>query len=117
MCARLIIMTLACALYCGCSSQDKPTTMPAATERRTPSSDGAALYRQYCASCHPDGGNVSDPSRTLRRSSLASHHITTADDIVRIMRNPISRMIRFDPASLPDHDARAIAEYILTTFK
>ncbi len=81
------------------------------------SQDGEALFRQFCASCHPDGGNVSDPRRSLRGTVLRSNHITTADDIVRIMRNPISRMIRFDAATLPDRDAVAIAEYVLTTFK
>jgi cytochrome c6 len=48
---------------------------------------------------------------------LKKNHIASADDIIRIMRNPISRMIRFDVSTLSDRDARAIAEYILTTFR
>jgi cytochrome c6 len=79
--------------------------------------DGEALFKQYCASCHPDGGNVSDPKRALYGTILKSKHIATPEDIVRIMRNPQSRMIRFDPSTLPDKDARAIADYILETFK
>jgi cytochrome c6 len=78
---------------------------------------GEALFKQYCSSCHPDGGNVSDPERTLRGSVLKKNHVTSADDIIRIMRHPVSRMIRFDVSTLSDRDARAIAEYILTTFK
>lgn len=78
---------------------------------------GEALFKQYCWSCHPDGGNVSDPERTLRVSVLKRNRITSPDDIVRIMRNPISRMIRFDPNTLSDRDARAIAEYILATYR
>jgi cytochrome c6 len=79
--------------------------------------DGEALFRQYCASCHPDGGNVSDPERTLYGSVLKKKQITTPDHVVRVMRRPLSRMIRFDAATLPDREARAIAEYVLKTFK
>ena len=78
---------------------------------------GEALFKQYCSSCHPNGGNVSDPRRSLYLSSLKRNHITTPEDIVRIMRNPLSRMIRFDVSTVSDKDARTIAEYILATFK
>jgi cytochrome c6 len=78
---------------------------------------GEALFKQYCSSCHPNGGNVSDPERTLYVSVLKSRHITTPGDVVRIMRHPISRMIRFDASTLSDRDARTIAEYVLKTFK
>ncbi|MBI2354238.1 MAG: cytochrome c [Deltaproteobacteria bacterium] len=78
---------------------------------------GEALFKQYCAPCHPDGGNVTDPRRTLRGSRLKANHITRPEDIVRIMRNPISRMIRFDETTIPDRDATAIAVYIFETFK
>jgi hypothetical protein len=33
------------------------------------------------------------------------------------MRNPKSRMIRLDPSTLSDKDARVIADYVLKTFK
>jgi len=75
------------------------------------------LFKQYCSSCHPDGGNVSDPQRPLYGSALRRNHITKPEDIVRILRNPLSRMIRFDVSTLSDKDARAIAEYVLATFK
>ena len=78
---------------------------------------GAALFKQFCSNCHPDGGNVSDADRTLHGSALRAHHITTPDDIIRIMRNPISRMITFDTTAIPDRDARIIADYVLKTFK
>jgi cytochrome c6 len=78
---------------------------------------GEALFKQYCSPCHPDGGNVSNPERTLHRSDLEANRLTRPQDIVRIMRNPISRMIRFDTATLSDQDAMTIAEYVLTTFR
>jgi cytochrome c6 len=78
---------------------------------------GEELFRQFCNNCHPDGGNVSDPERTLHGSVLRKNHITKPEDIVRIMRTPLSRMIRFDAEAISDKDARTIAEYILTTFR
>ena len=95
-------------------SVPQPATAP---NSRGPVRGGEALFKQYCAPCHPDGGNVSDPERTLSGSALKRNHISTPDDIVRIMRHPLSRMIRFDAATLSDRDARAIAEYVLKTFR
>jgi cytochrome c6 len=78
---------------------------------------GELLFKQNCAPCHPEGGNVSDPQRNLRGSALRANHITKPEDIVRIMRHPVSRMIAFDATTISERDARAIAEYVLATFK
>lgn len=109
----------------GCSKEappktETPRTAPmrqAVTDPQGQLQSGEALFRQFCHNCHPDGGNVSDPERTLHGSALRKNHITTPEDIVRIMRNPRSRMIRFDAETIPDKDARTIAEYVLTTFR
>lgn len=105
----------------GCSEDQRQKAVGAPTAPATviprPVPDGEALFKQYCAVCHPNGGNVTDPGRALYGSVLKRRHITTPEDIVRIMRSPQSRMIRFDAATLPDKDARAIAEYVLVTFK
>ena len=77
---------------------------------------GEPLFMQYCANCHPDGENVSDPLNNLRKSTLKAKHIDNPEDIIAIMRKPASRMITFDVSTLSDQDARAIAEYILETF-
>jgi cytochrome c6 len=102
----------------GCSNEapqnaDRPPAAPLQQQLRR----GEELFKQYCAPCHPDGGNVSDPERTLRGAALRSHHITKPRDIVHIMRTPISRMISFDAATLSDKDATAIADYVIYTFK
>jgi cytochrome c6 len=115
------VLVISIVTLTGCS-KDKPqkaTVVPAASAPnfQEPVRGGETLFNQYCAACHPNGGNVSDPERTLYGSVLKRKHISTPEDIVRIMRNPLSRMIRFDAATLPDRDARAIAEYILTTYK
>jgi len=77
---------------------------------------GEQLYKQYCASCHPDGGNVSDPKNNLRKSTLKAKRINKPEDIIVIMRKPVSRMITFDASTISDEDARAIAEYVLEAF-
>ena len=115
---RLVVVSVTLT---GCSKEaaEKSAAVPVAPApgSQGPLRDGEALFRQYCAPCHPDGGNVSDPQRTLHGSVLRSRHIRTPEDIILIMRNPLSRMIRFDVTTLSDRDARAIADYILTTFK
>jgi cytochrome c6 len=109
------------SLIGGCSKEvpAKPASVmtPPAADMSASEGDGEALFKQFCASCHPNGGNVSDPKRTLYRSVLQNNHINTPEDVVRVMRNPLWRMIRFDVSTLSDTDARAIADYILKTFK
>jgi cytochrome c6 len=113
----------AVALCClgGCSKEIPPAKKapltPVTVSLPGQTHTGEQLFKQYCSSCHPDGGNVSDPERSLRGSVLRKSHITTPDDVVRIMRKPQSRMIRFDAATVPDTEARAIAEYVLKAFK
>lgn len=77
---------------------------------------GETLYKQFCSSCHPDGGNVTDPENNLRRATLKAKKINKPEDIVSIMRKPVSRMLSFDTATISDDDAKSIAEYILATF-
>jgi cytochrome c6 len=100
----------------GCTKKtDTPAQIPPATSVNMQA--GEELFRQFCHNCHPDGGNVSDPDKTLHGSSLRKSHITQPEDIVRIMRNPKSRMIRFDTTAISDKDARAIAEFVLRAYK
>jgi cytochrome c6 len=120
--ALLSVLLLVSSMSLTGCSRDEPqnravTQPPSPSSIREPARDGAELFKQYCANCHPDGGNVSDPKRTLHGSVLQRNQINTPEDIVRIMRNPRSRMIRFDQSTLSDRDALSIAEYILATFK
>ena len=78
---------------------------------------GEALFKEHCAVCHPDGGNIIDPKDTLHGKDLKVHKITKPADIVKKMRNPDPGMTKFDKKTLPDKDAKKIAEYILKTFK
>ena len=78
---------------------------------------GEELFKQHCMSCHPDGGNIVNPQKTLGKEALKSRKITSPKDIVKIMRKPGPGMTMFDAKTIPDKDAKAIAEYILKTFK
>jgi cytochrome c6 len=80
-------------------------------------SDGKTLFEGNCSSCHPNGGNIINPQKTLKRASLKAHNINSGKDIVKIMRNPGPGMTRFDENTIPDKDAKKIADYILKTFK
>ena len=108
----------------GCSKETPPKAESARTTSGPQSASSQAeqtqtaeaLFRTFCYNCHPDGGNVTDPARSLHASAMRKNHITKPEDIVKIMRNPISRMIRFDADTISDRDARTIAEYVLNTF-
>jgi cytochrome c6 len=120
----VVLLVISVVALSGCSKETPQkatgtagTVATSAPDIQEPVRDGEALFKQYCASCHPNGGNVSDPKRALYGSILKSRHIATPEDIVRIMRNPKSRMIRLDPSTLSDKDARVIADYVLKTFK
>ncbi len=78
---------------------------------------GKALFEKNCASCHPSGGNIINPQKTLHKASLAAHNVTTAKDIINLMRNPGPGMTKFDKQTIPDKDAKSIADYVLKTFK
>ena len=78
---------------------------------------GESLFKEDCEICHPDGGNIMDPQKTLHRKDLEKQGITKPEDIIRIMRNPGPGMISFDEKKIPDGEAKEIAEYILETFK
>lgn len=78
---------------------------------------GAALFQQHCASCHPDGGNIINAANTLKKKVRESHGVKSAKDIIAKMRKPGPGMTAFDAKTVPDKDAKEIAEYIIKTFK
>jgi cytochrome c6 len=78
---------------------------------------GEKLFTQQCAMCHPQGGNIINPQKTLSKKILAANNIRTEDDIIKIIRNGAPGMTKFDATAIADEDARMIARYILSTFK
>jgi cytochrome c6 len=77
---------------------------------------GEAKFKEQCAVCHPDGGNIINPKKTLLKKDRAANNIKTEADIIKTMRNPGPGMNKFDEKTISDKDARAIANYILKTF-
>ncbi len=116
----LVISALSCAApaaavaeagpVAGGGSNGRPV-QPVAT-----GNDGQALFQQYCAVCHPGGGNIINPRKTLDQAILAANGITTAGDIVVLMRQPGPGMTRFDENLISDHDAARIAGFILQAY-
>ena len=78
---------------------------------------GEELFKQHCNGCHPDGGNIIKPDHTLHKKALAKEGIKDAKGIVKYMRAPSAGMTTFDAKTLSDKDAKAIADYVLKTFK
>jgi cytochrome c6 len=79
--------------------------------------DGAKEFKEHCAVCHPNGGNIINPKKPLDKKSLAANNIKTAKDIIAKMRNPGPGMTKFDAKDISNKEAKAIADYILKTFK
>jgi len=78
---------------------------------------GEALFKQHCAVCHPDGGNIVNQARTLHKKVLNENGIKDWKGVVKNMRKPGPGMTAFDAKTISDKDAKAIAEYVLKTFK
>ena len=79
--------------------------------------DGAKEFKEHCAVCHPNGGNIINPKKPLDKKSLAANNVKSAKDIIAKMRNPGPGMTKFDKKTISDKEAKAIADYIMKTFK
>ena len=104
----LTITTLALAAFSATSLADT---------KKGEKIDGAKEFKEHCAVCHPDGGNVVNPKKTLKKADLAASGVKSAKDIIAKMRNPGPGMNKFDAKTISDKEAKAIADYILKTFK
>jgi cytochrome c6 len=89
----------------------------AAAEDNTRAITGEKLFAQHCAVCHPQGGNIINPKKTLGKNALAANNIKTEGDISKLLRNGAPGMQKFDENAISKKDAQEIARYILKTFK
>ncbi|MGA2192376.1 MAG: c-type cytochrome [Nitrospirota bacterium] len=78
---------------------------------------GKQLFDANCASCHKDGGNIVNPKKTLSKKDREANGVKSAADIVKLMRNPGPGMTKFDEKTIPAKEAKAIANYVIKTFK
>ena len=79
--------------------------------------DGKKEFEEHCAQCHANGGNIMNRSKTLSQKDLKANGVKNAKDIVAKMRKPGPGMTMFDKKSISDNEAKAIADYILKTYK
>jgi len=79
--------------------------------------DGKAEFEKLCSGCHPDGGNTINPSKTLMKMTREANGVKSVRDIVRKIRKPGPGMKQYDKKELSDAKAKAIAEYVIKTFK
>lgn len=89
----------------------------AAEDKARKTNSGEAEFKEHCAVCHPEGGNIVNPARTLHKKDLDANGILKPADIIAKMRNPGPGMTKFDKATVNDKEALAIAKYILKAFK
>jgi cytochrome c6 len=85
--------------------------------RKTEKIDGKKEFQEYCAVCHPNGGNIINKMKPLNSKSLKTNGVNGVVGIVEKIRNPGPAMTKFDEKSISNKKAKAIAEYILKTFK
>jgi cytochrome c6 len=102
----LPVLTVICLMQVGCRAGGRESGQ-----------SGEELFLIHCSGCHPGGGNVIYPQKTLDRMTLAANGITTPAGIVAKMRHPDAGMKQFDRETISDKDADKVAGYILTTFK
>jgi cytochrome c6 len=79
--------------------------------------DGKQEFEKHCAVCHPNGGNVINANKPLSKKSREANGVKSAKDIIGKMRKPGPGMTAFDEKTIPNREAKAIADYILKTFK
>lgn len=79
--------------------------------------DGKAEFEARCSGCHPDGGNIINPSKSLMKMNREANGVKGVKAIVRKIRKPGPGMKQYDKKELSDAKAKAIAEHILKTFK
>lgn len=131
----LAILAISAAGMAGCQKKQEQTTEAPATSATAPAApsapaaapstsapagggqSGEALYKQHCAACHPDGGNTMNPKKTLHKKDMDANNVKSADDVVKLMRNPGPGMTKYDESTIPDQDAKAIGQYVVDTFK
>lgn len=78
---------------------------------------GEVKFKQHCAVCHPDGGNIVNSKKTLHKKDRDANNVKTEADILKLVRKPGPGMTPFDVKTLSDKDAGEIAKYIIKTFK
>ncbi len=106
------VLTVACMLAVAAFA-----TTSFADTKKGQKIDGKKEFEEHCAVCHKDGGNMVTPAKTLSKKDREANGVKTAKDIIDKMRKPGPGMTQFDKKTISDKEAKAIADYIMKTFK
>jgi len=71
---------------------------------------GYQVFKNKCASCHPDGGNTIDAARPVNNSPK----LRDIDTFRLFVRHPDGIMPPFPAATLPDHETENLYQYLRT---
>lgn len=71
---------------------------------------GEAIFKEKCASCHPNGGNIMNPKEQIKG-------MKNPKKITGKVRKGGGGMPAFDQKAISDADNKAIADYVIKTFK
>jgi cytochrome c6 len=71
---------------------------------------GESIFKEKCAACHPNGGNIIKPKETLKG-------LKDPKKIIGQIRKGGGGMTAFDAKAISDADAKLLADYIIKTFK
>lgn len=82
-----------------------------ASEGAIPQAEGARLFAQTCAGCHPHGGNIIRRGRTLRESALRRQGIEGAAAVAQIAAAGIGRMDGY-AAALGEGGAASVGAWV-----
>ena len=100
------VFAFMCSLAAGVSAKEASKESP-----------GEKLFMKHCSKCHPDGGNIVTVTKSLNPKDRETNNVKTEKDIVRLMRTPGPGMVKFGNNVISEKDAKAIAEYVLKTYK
>ncbi len=101
----LTLVSLAIVLafqICGANAKDSPAKIK-----------GESVFKQYCASCHQFGGNVTIPSKTVAGSSKLS----TLGVFKDYLNNPVGHMPYFKNVIEDQKTLQALYSYCKTLSK
>ena len=108
---KLVLLLVVFAVVCSLSAAG------VSAKESSKESRGESLFMKHCSKCHPDGGNVVTVTKSLNPKDREANNVKTEKDIIRLMRTPGPGMVKFGKEVISEKDAKAIAEYVLKTFK
>ena len=74
--------------------------------------NGAKIFENYCAGCHPNGGNIIRRGKTLKQKALKKYKLDSKDAIINLVNNGKNNMSAFKDR-LQKQEIENVAVYIL----